>query len=969
MNLVQSAYKKLKQDCYYDTVNLFLRYEMAQFEVSDDFNDRMEALSDFVDDLQDSGEIDETQFKRWLKKISCWCLPKAINNSEPEQNGDSCFISNIRTERQYEVNSVNYFIKAPIELFILDVIWSMKVGVLLDRRLEEYCLGNRLEYAGHELPMDENGKLFKIYHRQYSMWRDTAIDKAKKALENGTDIMIIGLDIMQCYYHIKVDWNSIEAVVANDYFGMSLCTILKRISTKYIKKLRKNTEITHPTVMAEDEGLPIGLSSSGIIANWALNIFDQAVRSKLSPLYYGRYVDDILIVLQSPQINAPDGCTSAIDKLFIETQLLNTQSEDTESDDNIVYSLKELPSLKIQPNKLIFQYFDAKHSHAGLKEFSREILAQASEFRFLPVGDDLRGLDDCAYDLIYKGSLNKLRSVVGMEENSFELSKYLSRRIIQYRLCRDPLNPESLEQLFRFYKGRNVFDFCRLWEKVFTLLLTNKLEAKCAQFYNQCEDIIGKLEFDDPIYKRVQERKSNLLTDLKDDILTYLNCALAIPLGLMSTSFQSKCKSRKLQRILSKEIIEDTIDDAAYTFRESNLIRHQFVSYPLLNYTSYDGNLISPVSGELPKVDDWSIDEKAVYSPRYIHNDELQLFAIFQCLCDEDENPEEYHQHVESLIAKLELKNEPQVVRKSKKKNGKLTKPKLFTIKCDQPEKANENKSIVVGIANLKASESDIERAYRPNGKQNLSFKRQSNLYGLLNSAIEGDKCDIAVFPELSIPYAWVSTMAAFSRKHQIALVFGAEHVVTAGEAHNIVFTLLPYHCRYGQKGCYISARLKNYYAPAEKEGLRVYGLDAVSPAKPYYEIFRWGGTTFSVFNCFELTNIAHRGLMQSELDFLVTVAWNKDVRYYDHILTSTSRDLHCYIVHSNTSQYGDSRVIAPKRHEEMNDVRIKGGMNSVLMKSQLAQVRQNNFPKGKNSQKKALLWRNLLKIRSWDSM
>ena len=236
----------------------------------------------------------------------------------------------------------------------------------------------------------------------------------------------------------------------------------------------------------------------------------------------------------------------------------------------------------------------------------------------------------------------------------------------------------------------------------------------------------------------------------------------------------------------------------------------------------------------------------------------------------------------------------------------------------------------------MKVSEDDIERAFKPIRKQNLSYSRQSDLYSLLNSAIEEEKCDIVVFPELSIPFAWVPTMVSFARKHYVGLVFGVEHVVIDNNAHNLVFTVLSYSSEFNQKGCFISARLKNHYAPSEENALRLYGLNAIKPEKPYYELFHWEGNAFSVFNCFELTNIAHRGFMRSELDFLVTVAWNKDTSYYDHILTAACRDLHCYIIHSNTSQYGDSRITAPQRQEEMDYVRVKGGISSVLMKANL---------------------------------
>ena len=42
--------------------------------------------------------------------------------------------------------------------------------------------------------------------------------------------------------------------------------------------------------------LPIGFLPSNILGNWFLNRFDQAIADHWNPLYYGRYVDDMLFV-------------------------------------------------------------------------------------------------------------------------------------------------------------------------------------------------------------------------------------------------------------------------------------------------------------------------------------------------------------------------------------------------------------------------------------------------------------------------------------------------------------------------------------------------------------------------------------------------------------------------------------------------------------------------------------------------
>ena len=57
--------------------------------------------------------------------------------------------------------------------------------------------------------------------------------------------------------------------------------------------------------------------------------------------------------------------------------------------------------------------------------------------------------------------------------------------------------------------------------------------------------------------------------------------------------------------------------------RKSNMIRHQFVRIPLLNYTNYDGSLIEGKTEFKFQLDSQKLD----LSPRFVHFDECYMFA------------------------------------------------------------------------------------------------------------------------------------------------------------------------------------------------------------------------------------------------------------------------------------------------------------------------------------------------------
>ena len=64
----------------------------------------------------------------------------------------------------------------------------------------------------------------------------------------------------------------------------------------------------------------------------------------------------------------------------------------------------------------------------------------------------------------------------------------------------------------------------------------------------------------------------------------------------------------------------------------------------------------------------------------------------------------------------------------------------------------------------------------------------------------------------------------------------------------------------------------------------------------------------------------------------LIAVEWNKDTNYYSNIMESLSRDIHCYCIQVNTSNYGDSRITQPSKTEEKDIIRTKGGINNTIL-------------------------------------
>ena len=242
-----------------------------------------------------------------------------------------------------------------------------------------------------------------------------------------------------------------------------------------------------------------------------------------------------------------------------------------------------------------------------------------------------------------------------------------------------------------------------------------------------------------------------------------------------------------------------------------------------------------------------------------------------------------------------------------------------------------------IALANVSVHDKQVEASYL--GNPALTRQRLKPLTNLLNDISRyrgrnGRKIDLLIFPEVSIPYAWEAMIVAWARKHNIGVICGLEHRVNRGNvALNEVLATLPYKAGNSRTACVPIRRLKRSYSPEEIFVLENEKLQVpTTKMKESYQLFRWRGASFAIYNCYELTSIEDRSIFKGKVDFIVATEFNRDVNYFSNIVESAARDLHCYVVQVNDSQFGDSRIVSPSKTEKMNPLRIKGGENLTFL-------------------------------------
>ena len=1051
-----NLYKKLKQSIYYEP-ELYQQRHLAEYETKikqnpSHKNDVYRILKYFLNwETRRRTEITfvEDFIDDLIGKISYHIQPKKVSLKNPEEkasekkknkdtDGDETktkpIFSNITGSECYEWEDINYVFDIPIPLLLLDVWWCCECGSVLDAALDNQCYGNRIH--PRVLQSDGGSHLFKKYIDQYNTWRAKAVEKSEEVLHQKKGVGLFSLDISKCYYSIDINFEEVRQELRESKIEtfrketpifnreiysdtasknssgdseLTLTRVIEKIHRKCTELISEHARKTHGNIFGENFGepegqqkiLPIGLFSSKILSNWYLREFDKKIIQELNPEYYGRYVDDILLVQSVPK---PDEKASwkekelrqAMEETFVKKGILQYHEEIEEEKQN--HSLSEyegsgisngdeennnkkikkwyysivaenvpLKRLRINQEKIKLFQIHPEYSDAVFRLLKMSILNQKKAFSYLPEEPIDRISADDLYQLIFsENGVGKIRNIERTALNPIALSTLLAKEAYHLRICGKPLYTEKkfINSLLKDLKGLEYLEYSRTWDKVFTLFVLTKDIELFNTTYADIYQSISHLKLSSKL-----EISEFLEGKTVADMHVQLNLSCGIALSLLSKENREifKLKEEKFSDSW-KEILS-----AAEVFRASQMFRHHHVAYPLINYiTGYEGDLCSidvfgdEFNTEIKKLQQKNktqenhldaapilrLDEEQMnFSPRFIHSHELQLFYVLKylkevgCLFREDDkerlgylkdaidNHNEIYKWIKEKIDKIppilvlnhnNAENTPHI-RKIKVQNS-------FEEKQDDKRKIQ---NIKVGIANLQIAEETIMDNLEYFRTQNTSLERWLDLAKILNISIT-EKCDMVVFPELSIPARWIVPLTFWAQDHQIGLVFGIEYILSDEKAYNFTAAILPYQVSQHYQSCCVSLRLKNYYAPGEIKDLNVNRYEVPEESQHSYNLYEWKGNQFTIYNCFELADIKHRSLFVSELDYLIACSWNKDVDYYANILESMCRDVHCYVMHANTANYGESRILQPTKRELKTLAAIGGGKNATLMVGEL---------------------------------
>lgn len=917
ISTLKEAFSKLLSYTYFDKSNLKLRHAVASFAKS---------LSQPEDEERIFGELCEiTNGKRldlldlWLSQIELCFYPKKIKSSEPEN--DNHFITNV--PRGHAVTEklliISHF---PVELMILDTAWLLKYGPSIEHNFILNSYGNRMDLTSSGTKVRSGNTIFKKYIHQYRNWWKKGLNEANKQLNEGENISIINFDIKDFYHSIDFDFdtflsNFVGENPNSDIQNDPLTNVVQRIYESYWNLIAKSNAQPFLGKNKGKRALPLSLLSAHVLANWYISPLDGHILEHCPNIpYYGRYVDDCMIVI--PDTSDTPNVITRINEAFPEFIIEDGEDKVFGFAKNAeTAALKRLANFRLQSDKIYIYHFDCQLSQECIERFENEQKERSSEFRFLT--DDADSENGKELELVtlinaFDVQEDKSRRFGILEENKYKLSVFfakLNQRLAKYGDKYEYI--AEVDKVAKYFHEYLLIKHYTLWEKIFTSFVLSGRTEYIDKLRSSIIQEIKHLTSETDVFGEEQEAG---IHNLQLSLLTHLNESY-----LMAMSLHKQ---------------ESSIDTI---YLDTFMVRSYFNQFPLQEFT--DDYIKKGV--RLPMTELAYNEEKLRYQwiPYYVKYYDIACALMM----GKEFSPQIYEKAYEiykSLNRNIKYKNECKVFLR----NG------LKEYECEFNTNYNEitlpPDKLTISLVEMALDENSLGDTIDRFGA--IDYNKISLMRTILDKITEVSNTDIFIMPELTLPMYELHEFCQYSSKHSKAFIAGMEYVVSDKNVYNYIVTCLPI-ILYGQYDAVPIIRLKNYYAPNEYKLIEHdKKLNIPKTDKKWKILYHWKGHVFTNLYCFELTSIKDRAYFLGMIDAMYCPVLNRDTPYFNNIAESCARDLHCYFIMSNISQYGDSRVTQPTSSTIMNIMKVKGGNTdnnkAIVLSAQLEIKRLREFQK-----------------------
>lgn len=876
---------------------------------------------------------------------------------------------------QKSVAEFRVMARCSMDFHVLSTLWILKVGHLFEAELPKCAYGNRLRRTkdGKRVNTLSLGT-FQRYLRPFSQWRDDGIKAMRTALQDDKRIVAITGDVSKFYHNLDPGFMLDKAFIQSVFRRPS-----DKAQAKARDELNEHQKLHRLFIRALQEwagatplgrGLPVGLPAAHVVANMAMLAFDRMIEEQVMPIYYGRYVDDIILVVKNTgnfksKKDVWDWLINQSGELLAWTQ----EKEDDKKKNAIAFKPKNLGKSEINfsndKNKVFI--LSGQSGQALVDGIAHQIRERASEWRALPVLP--QNADSVLRDLVVPvqddgdaaDNLRKADSLM-LRRASFAL------RLRDYEACERDLPPAAWKDHRATFLDAVVehvltlptfFDLAQYLPRILSLAtacedfehlrkLLDALDKLCKQVTSDCIlKIAACKQKPQPSPEKIREI---WIKGMRESVVDAMASAFPVHLSCngerswqdhMSNwpethEFHALLLWPVAQAFLKHKHADFFFRDLAHTPFRAIGLPPEVVSQrgiprkkKILTIRSTEANDLLPKDGILDGVDDlvkWAKLVKPRIRPdrpdrptallfptRPFTLTELYLLEVDACAAH---NQEALTQIV-SATRGFELTEQ----------RPRFDKKGVLQISVDEP-----TLQPIVAVSSWQTS--DASWAASVKRMEDPDVGRYARLCRLVNEVIHNPKkSQYLVLPELAVPARWFLRIARKLQPRGTSLVTGIEYLHTGKHrVRNQIWAALV-HDALGFPSLMVHRQDKQYPAlHEERELFRVGGCKLQVPARAQWRrngppVIQHGELRFALLVCSELTNIQYRAALRGQIDALFVVEWNQDTETFNALVESAALDIHAYIIQCNVRQYGDSRIRAPSKDSWRRDVlRVKGG-------------------------------------------
>ena len=837
------------------------------------------------------------------------------------------------------------------------------------------------------------------------MVRSDGLKAIRDELEKDRDVIAVSLDLKSYYHFIDPMASSgtaflealdLELTDQDRAFTEQLASFL----SAWAEGAEKFGQSVGGKKAKISGGLVIGLTCSRVISNALLHRWDKLVLEKLAPIHYGRYVDDMFLVLRDTgTITNSQDLLNMVQSRMGESYISQNAKNDKVWEINQGADIQGETRISLQSDKQKLFVLQGRAGLDLLDSIEKEIYELSSEHRLMPSPDQLEH-STAAKVLSAAGSVGEnadtLRRADGLTIRRLGWS--LQLRHVE-TLARDlPPNQwkEQREEFYQFahnhiLRADNLFaHFTYLprllgfaismneWEQAEQIAvksyraidtLASEVSRGKAVRINGCDakvlkDLWGYIKgtltwlfidaatrYHDPrkLFLGERSRKKKRLADLflNQIVATLTDFEALLDLRFDVADFENKAPlvasadlaKEAYKYILNSQSAEELVGKRD-TKKEKKILK-LLGSAELLDVEIFEQFINSTRKTRLGKVTRGRKKNDS-YLPYLFPTRPLSPAEISE-LAPECVGLPPASGKAPSFSPAVTWAKYTQVLR------GVWIKPTLLAAEQDASDmKAKRRKKylkigtdskdkVVVALTNLRTEDSDW--AATACNKPNLSRKRYQKISKLVNDVLKlNPRPDYVLFPELSIPLRWLNSIAARLSAAGISLIAGTEYRHSEGNKILSEAALVLADNRLGYPTFVKIWQPKIEPAVGEDKELTVkFGKEWDLSKKSPKPIYIHNGVNFGVMVCSELQNSKARIRFQGAVDALMVLSWNRDLDTFASLIESAALDVHAYTILVNNRKYGDSRVRSPAKEGFLRDIaRLRGGDNDFVVAATL---------------------------------